>query len=363
MKRELRKWVKIIPMFVVCVSLLSACSDDDNSSNEDGKPGKLKGAIVLNQGNFYTHISSSIGTLDMENGVFTDSVFFRKNGIIPGNTLQAGIIYGSHFYAIAYESNVLFVTNAQDLALQQSVAVTAPRALAASDGYLFITNYDGHVTKLDTVSMSVAGSVEVGPNPEEMAVANGYLYVANSDGMNYENGYANGKSVSKIKLSTFTVEKTIPTGLNPVSVKSDSRGNVFVVAMGDYAAVPSKIQRIDTQDNVTDVAEASMMTIQNDTLYALSSETDWSTFENHNKCFKMSTKDLKASEAFITDGVEWPIAIAVHPTENRLYITSDNQGTYGADYNSRGYVCEFALNGTKIARYTTGVHPVQIVFK
>lgn len=45
-----------------------------------------------------------------------------------------------------------------------------------------------------------------------MVVANGYLYVANSDGYNFQNNYENGKSVSKIALSSFQEVKKIRLG-------------------------------------------------------------------------------------------------------------------------------------------------------
>lgn len=49
----------------------------------------------------------------------------------------------------------------------------------------------------------------------------------NSDGMNYNAGYANGKSVSKIALSTFTEEKKIAVGMNPTKIAADASGNVL----------------------------------------------------------------------------------------------------------------------------------------
>ncbi len=53
--------------------------------------------------------------------------------------------------------------------------------------------YDGYVSRISLLSLTIDATLKVGPNPEEMTVANGYLYVGNSDGMNYGADYANGK--------------------------------------------------------------------------------------------------------------------------------------------------------------------------
>ena len=52
------------------------------------------------------------------------------------------------------------------------------------------THLDVHKRQIDTLSLTIDATLNVGPNPEEMTVANGYLYVANSDGMNYGADYA-----------------------------------------------------------------------------------------------------------------------------------------------------------------------------
>ena len=84
-------------------------------------------------------------------------------------------------------------------------------------------------------------------------MANGYRYVANSDGMNYGADYANGKSVSKIGLKTFTEAKRIPVGRNPTKICSTTEGNVYVLAMGNYNDISAKVQKIDNMNVVTDV--------------------------------------------------------------------------------------------------------------
>ena len=70
-----------------------------------------------------------------------------------------------------------------------------------TDGkYVYVSMYTGVVSRIDPSTNTIDKTVAVGPNPEEMVIVNKSLYVTNSDGNNYNAGYANGKSVSKISL-------------------------------------------------------------------------------------------------------------------------------------------------------------------
>jgi len=351
-------------ILMTCVFSLFACSnDDDKDEYAPFTPSESNGAYVMNQGSYYYHISSSIGYLDYGKETSTDSVFVSQNGMTPGNTLQAGLIYGNHLFSIAYESNVMFITDKNTLKLQKVLKVNSPRALAASDGYVFVSNYNGYVTRIDAHAMTVKDSIKVGPNPEEMAVANGYLYVTNSDGLNYTHGCTNGKSVSKIKIATFSIEKNIAVGLNPTKALADSKGNVFIIASGDYStANPPMLQKIDTKDHVSNIANATMMCIDGTKLYAIYNYTDWSTYTTINTYYSVNTETGAKTDNLITQGPEYPLSINVDPVTKHIFITSDNAGQWGADYSGPGYVNEYEADGTFVKKFVTGVHPVEIVF-
>ena len=87
-------------------------------------------------------------------------------------------------------------------------------------------------------------------------VEDGFLYVVNSDGLNYNNNYVNGKTVSKIDLKSFTEVKKIEVGLNPTAIV-ETEDKFFVLCMGNYGMdpnyefVPTSIYVIDENDNVT----------------------------------------------------------------------------------------------------------------
>ena len=243
--------MKTFSLFQLCIcsfvgiAVLVAC----DNNNETPQPSPVTSAgncpLVLNQGNFYDHIASSIGMIDNSSQTFTDSLFFKANQILPGNTLQDGIAYGSNLYVIAY---VLFVLDRHTLQLKRQLTVNAPRDIIADNGYVYISNYDGYVTRMDTLMNQSVVQLPVGPNPEEMTIANNTLYVTISDGMNYANNYNDGKQVAKINTTSFTIEKFIPVGINPTRIASDKYGNVFVISMGDYYTLPPMLTLITSHD-------------------------------------------------------------------------------------------------------------------
>ena len=133
--------------------------------------------------------------------------------------------------------------------------------------------------------------------------------------------------------------------------------------MGDYYMTPSLIQKIDADDQVTDVAEASMMAIDETTLYAIKSETDWMTYTNSNTFFAMDTRTLKTIGEEKPEADTWPNFINVDPKSKHIFVGYCNTGAYGADYTGKGYLNEFDSQFALLHTYATGVYPVQLVFE
>ena len=99
--------------------------------------------------------------------------------------------------------------------------------------------YDGYVARLDTASLEIEQKVKVGRNPEQLVVANNKLYVANSGGLDYNTPVGYDKTVSVVDLVSFQETKKIEVVTNPVNLVTDNQGDVYLVSMGDYGAIPN----------------------------------------------------------------------------------------------------------------------------
>jgi hypothetical protein len=320
---------------------------------------------LINAGSYYSGINGTLDyvTVDGDTYTYTPGVFEAETGLGLGNTPQDAVIYGSKMYIAVAESNRVLVLDKNTLALVEDITTTKPRDIVAYEGNVYVDNYDGHVSRIDTLTLSVDKTIEVGPNPEEMAIANGYLYVTNSDGLNYGNSYANGKSVSKVNLSTFEEEKKIAVGLNPTKAVATEDGSVFIVAMGDYATVPATVQMIDASDNVTDVCAGTNLATVGNNLYVLNAPYGASsiTYTQYDTQKSLTETVVNATLEDIVSASSF----SVNPVNGDLYVGSYSLGDYGyADYTTDGYINVYdATTGTKKSQIAAGVGPCALIYK
>lgn len=345
----------------------TACDNDDDNVVVD-IPVVYKGMFVLNQGNMGKNIPGSITNINLKKGESVQNVFMAANDRTVGDSPQTGIIYGGKMYVGVHGSGTLEIMDKNTLRSVKMLALTGvyagPRSLAAKDGKVYMSLYDGYVARLDTLSMEVDKKIKVGPNPDGIAILGNYLYVTNSDGMNYLNGYANGYSVSKIDLSTFTEECKIPVAMNPTKIATDGQ-DVFVISMGNYTAeYPSILQRLninyDSEDEnsigAENLCEASMMAVCGDIIYCIKApiwgvSTDYEYFT-----YKISDG---TKTAFTPQGMIDPQAMAFDSKSGHLFI-STLSAAYA--YDDPFKIVEYTSACEFVDSYEAGVGAYAFVF-
>src|SRR5690606_34506076 len=130
-------------------------------------------------------------------------------------------------------SNKLEVLDAHTGARIKKIDIENPRYITFYNGKAFLSSYlgkvadaaNGSVVEIDTTSLQIGRSVEVGRQPEELVAYNDKIYVANSGGYsppNYES------TISVIDISTFQESKRIEVGINLHRLKIDSEGDLYV---------------------------------------------------------------------------------------------------------------------------------------
>lgn len=353
-----------IAAFALAGSLCS-CSNDDEPDNKPTVKETLQGMYVVNNGNQSGNIPGSITSYDYATGKASQDVFYSANNYSVGDMPQSAIVYGSKIYIAVAKSNLLWICDANNLKVLGNVKFegdySEPRYLTSYEGKVYVSLYSGHVAEIDTLSMKMARTVKVGPNPEQMAVAGGRLYVANSDGMNWQEGYKNGY-VSVVNLADMA-ESRLDIALNPVDMLSNGN-DVVVLCKGDYGAIPSQVYKISGGKG-TMICDASYIALRGDELYVINYPYSKDPAQQIKAYDVYSVKTGKKIRDMVSasDQVSYPSGLNVDPVSGNIVILSYTLSAEGyAQYREPCYAQIYDNNGKPLARFDTGVGSTWVTF-
>lgn len=370
------KHLKLVAALLLLSVGFTACSDEDSTLTPPPSVPGSNAFYVVNQGNSYSNIAGSIDGITFTEGdtILSSNIFKSVNNQSLGNGPQKPIMYGTKMYVPMYAENLVWVIDATSMKIISSVQTKAPEAVCGSNGYVFVTNNDGYVTRFDTISYTPSTPLAVGPNPMGITATNGKVYASISDGYNGGNNYANGFKVAQIDAEKFTLDKNITVGMNPTSIVSDAEGYVFVVCQGNYADILPKVWKIDLDGDAKEFCEGSLIAIDKNEKGTktsfLSSKlvvfyvvTDWTTGNTNitSDIYNASTGDTYAHN-FITEQNfhGCPNTIDINPSTGQLYVCADANAFA---YSDPGYVFVYSYDGTLTNTYNVGIHPYGVVFK
>jgi DNA-binding beta-propeller fold protein YncE len=371
----------LLSLFVLPLLLSCRNGEDDivkptdTTVDEGNKSGTIKGFFLLNEGNMGSN-KATLDYYDYETGTYTKNIYAERNpGVVKelgdvGNDLQ---IYGDKLYAVINCSHFVEVMDVNTAKHISQISIPNCRYIVFQGKYAYVSSYAGpvlidpnarlgYVAKVDTASLQVVDTCNVGYQPEEMVVKDNKLYVANSGGYRVPNY---DRTVSVIDLEHFKVEKTIDVAINLHRLELDKYGMLYVSSRGDYYNVGSATYVVDTStDAVTEklsLLPCSEMALCGDSLYAYS--TEWSYLTNSNTIsyaiYNVKTKRT-VTRSFITDGTEKqitiPYGIAINPETHEIFVTD------AKDYVTPGTLYCFSADGKKKWSVTTGDIPAHFAF-
>ena len=159
-------WYKTA-MLVMALGAFTACSDDDGPKIPEGPIAPVNGAYVINTGNSGAN-NGTIQWYDRDQKTVSADLFAAANGTGIGD-VQDLCIYGSKIYVTCSESAKIEVLNRADFTRIQTLNLAnesgqsiKPRYMAATKGNIYFTAYDGTISRLDTINLSITGKIEVG---------------------------------------------------------------------------------------------------------------------------------------------------------------------------------------------------------
>ena len=362
-------------------AVMTSCSDD-NDGPETYLQEYSTGAYVVNSGNMYNKIESSLTAIDYASSTATQNVFKAANGRTLGNTANDGIVYGNKIYLAVDQSNTIEVIDKTTKKSIKQINTTEllgnaegvePRHISADGGKVYFTTYGGYVAAVDTTSFALQKKWQVGSYPEGLVIAHGNIYVANS---NYGKG---GGNISCINLSNDNVEtKNIEGVNNPTSIYY-AAGLLYVLDTQYYDASfnaygENSLRTVEfaqgTSQKVADGNYAACVTTGAATTARTSVEEVRPHFFVLNAPYG-GTPSVSVFVAGITQPQpmtlsEMPVSpcgIFADPLNGHIFVLSYRLGDSGyADYNGNGYVVEYDSAGQKLHEYETGVGSCAMFF-
>lgn len=366
-------------LFMALLFGFNACRTDDPLDDEPStevpteSSGEVKGFFLLNEGNMSMN-KAALDYMDYETGVYDKEIFKTANPEAVGGLGDVGNdmgIYGSKLYVVVNASNKVEILDVNTHKRLKQIDIDNGRYMTFYNGKAYLSTYlgaigdpnaaNGKVVEIDTTSLSITRSVEVGRQPEELVAYNDKIYVANSGGYsapNYES------TVSVIDIDSFTETKRIEVAINLHRIQIDNEGDLYVSSRGDYFETASKLFIVDTETETVkqtfDLA-VSNMTFYNDMLYIFSTEFSYQTGENTISYNTLDTTTETVLEgSFIKDGnealIKIPYGININPETKDILITD------AKDYVTPGTLYCFSADGVLKWEVETGDIPNKVVF-
>lgn len=375
----MKKYLLGLAVLLMGTAVMTSCSDD-NDGPETYLQEYSTGAYVVNSGNMYNKIESSLTAIDYASSTATQKVFKAANGRPLGDTANDGIVYGNKIYLAVDQSNTIEVIDKKTKQSIKQIKTTEllgnaegvhPRHIIADGGKVYFTTYGGYVAAVDTTDFALQKKWKVGNYPEGLVFGNGNLYVANS---NYAAG---GGNISCINLANDNVEtKNIEGVNNPTSIYYAS--NVLYVLDNpvygpapDYAATGENALRAVSfaQGKSQKVADGNYavcvtpgattrMDVVRPYFYVLNAPFGGTSSVSVLVAGSTQPQALTLSEMPVS-----PCGIFVDPLNGHIFVLSYRLGDSGyADYNGNGYVVEYDRAGQKLHEYETGVGSCAMFF-
>ena len=359
-----------ILMTTLCSLMLgmsfASCSDDDEPGMEPIIDPVDYPAYILNEGAWganNANITSFMPNYKAEN---LSDIYLKMNNQQMGDVANAMMEENDNIYVVLNGSK--YVARL-DLTIKEQARYTfpeadgAPRCIDVEDGYAYVTQYGGQVTKLNIKDMTLAGTFKGGDNLEGIVEKDGKLYVSNSYTVDGSNNWIYNKEVFVIDAKTMALEKTIEVVDNPTKLY-EIDGKIYLISQGNYADVAGALQVIDPKagtskvilNDVTKITEGN-----NDLIYGIRSTYN-ANWELTNSFFTYNPSTGAISEtSFLKDAPSSFSTAAIYLMEvdeetGFIYIST-------SDYTTNGTIYQFDKGGKLVKSFDSGgINPSAMVF-
>ena len=371
----MKKYLLSFAVLAMGMSLMTACSDDDD------EPEKLpvdvsNGLFIVGSGNKSAGIDGNVSYIDYAKGTTVANIFQQANGKSVGKTANYITTYGSKLYIVVDGEATIWVCNKQTLKIEKQISTTAllgetdgvsPRAAIGYDGKLYFACYgastngnNGIVAAIDTINFAKQQTFSVGSYPNGVALLNDNLFVTNSD---YGNNVK--PSLSKIDLKSGNVtEIKDATITNPMEILTAGDA-VYFLDYGTYDAnwnqTGAGVRKVTVDGKVSKVVDGTSMCSDGKKIYTVNAPYGGSGTNYY--IYDITTGSSKTWEPA---NIFSPALIAADPITGNIFVVSyqenpDKPGKVG--YALPTFTNQYDAQGNFVKKFeNTATGAISFVF-
>lgn len=360
---------------IALCTTFASCTKNEDTPNDDNSKIELpsKRAYILYEGPSGYNKSGIAFYAPNKDADFQNDIFELQNNKKLGALANSFIEYKNYIYIVVSESKYISKLNEACVEVATYKIPEGegdPRNIIAYDGYLYVTQYGGKVTKIDVNTMQATEEYfSGGNNLEGITECNGSLYVANAykiENNGEYNNYIYLTEIFEINPKDMTLKNTFNVVENPERLM-EIDDKVYLISIGNYGSVKNTLQVIDPETKeVKNLVEVSKMAegINNQLLLINSNTTydaNWNaTISNTFFTYNTKTGEIK-NESFLKNAPEELnksniYLLAVDDETGEIYV-----GT--SDYVNTGTIYRFSADGTLEETFDAGgINPNNMLF-
>ena len=303
--------------------------------------------LIGNEGNFQNG-NASLSSYNINTQQTTSNIYQAINQEVIGDVLHS-IYHSDHLlYLVVNNSGKVIAIDDESLEKKMEIRnLISPRKIIKVDNSKFYISdlYASEVTIYNNYDGAV-GKIPVDGWCEDIIIQNGKAYISN----------ITNNQLYVVNTSNDNIFDSISVGSNPISIKEDSRGNIWVLCQGNLTNNENpSISIIETNTNLI----LKSFSLTNNFSYPSSLEIDIQTnqiyFINKHIYKIQNLDDTVANEIWFNNNNNF-YNLKINPYTKDVYITD------AKDYVQNGTLYIIDSIGKFVEEIATGIIPKSIVF-
>jgi len=344
---------KLFYLFIFYVIAVS-CTKTSNNPTETFLTGN--GVFILNEGNF-TWGNGSLSFYSYDSSKIYNNLFMNINERPLGDVPNSMNIKDDRAYIVVNNSGKIEVINKNTL---ESVAtingLTSPRNIAfTNNNTAYVTSmYSDTVKIISLIDNTISGYIDLKRYSESIVISGSKAFISNMLGPQY----VSGNEILVVNTENNEVVDYITVGFEPESMVIDKNKMLWVLCNGGLArdnfarmvainTLTNSIEKNIEFPTITTSPSCLRIDGKGETLYYL-----------ENGVHSMNIGDTQLpTTPLIPESTHYFYKLGINPENSDIFITD------AVDYQQKGYLLYYQMDGTFVSEQNANIIPGFMNFK